>query len=81
MSTLSTSQLWAAPEMRWRGTGEVEAIFPFADTARESMGRKMRGWMEGIGKKRMRVKTAIVFGHARAILAPPKVGSPKPIQL
>ena len=73
--TLSACQLLAAPEMRWRATGEVAAIFKFPDALSESMGREMRGLTESSGKKRVQVRNEIVLGHAMAILTPPKEGS------
>lgn len=69
----------AALEMRWRETRDVAAIFPYADTTRESMGKYK--WKESSGEKRVRVRKEIVFVHAKAILAPPKEGSAKPIGL
>lgn len=67
--------------MRWRETREVADIFPYADTASESMGKEMKGRIESSGEKRVRVRNEIVFVHAKAILAPPKEGRAKPIGL
>lgn len=76
MRTLSISQLWAAPEMKWRETGGGCSYLPIC-TLSKSMGREMRG----MGGEQWKVRNEILFGHAKAILAPRKEGNTKPIGL